>query len=238
MILFFDLNISEKTEQFVFNRDESKHLAKVLRKNIAETITVTNGKGLEWTGILSQVTVQKSIANRTAVKQHKPQENKIHLAIAPTKNNNRMEWLIEKITELGISSITPILCDHSERKVLKKERFEKIAVAAMKQSLQFFMPQINDLINFNDFIKTIESSSFIAYCKNKSKGLLSQSKLDSNSITLLIGPEGDFSLKEIEVAIKNKIKPISLGNQRFRTETAGLLACHTVFLKQLQKSNL
>ena len=238
MILFFDLNISEKTEQFIFNRDESKHLTKVLRKKIDETITVTNGRGLEWKGVLIEVNVQKSIANCTAVIMHKPQKNKIHLAIAPTKNNNRMEWLIEKVTELGISSITPLICDHSERRVIKKERFEKIAIAAMKQSLQFFIPQINDLTNFNDFIKVKKNSSFIAHCENKSKELLSKSDLDFNNVTLLIGPEGDFSLREIELAINNKIKPISLGNQRFRTETAGLLACHTVFVKQLQKSNL
>ncbi|MEK9614141.1 MAG: 16S rRNA (uracil(1498)-N(3))-methyltransferase, partial [Flavobacteriaceae bacterium] len=227
MTLFFDKSISETTEQFFFNKEESKHLAKVIRKKVGDSITVTNGNGLEWIGKLSVVSTLKSVAERKQTHLHLPKATQIHLAIAPTKNNNRMEWLVEKLTELGIHSIHPILCQRSERKVIKKERFEKIAISALKQSQQFFLPQIDDLIPFTTFIKNIRGSAAIAHCENTPKTLLSSRTVPEPSITILIGPEGDFSPEEIDLAQRSNIESVSLGKQRFRTETAGLFACHT-----------
>lgn len=238
MTLFFDKSITETTEQFSFNKEESKHLAKVIRKKVGETITVTNGNGLEWIGELSVVSPTKSVAERKQTQLHQPKAAQIHLAIAPTKNNSRMEWLVEKLTELGIQSIHPILCKRSERKVIKKERFEKIAISALKQSQQFFLPQIDDVIPFSTFIKNIQGSAVIAHCEDTPKMLLASRTEPKTSITILIGPEGDFSPEEIDLAQSSKIESVSLGKQRFRTETAGLLACFTVFLNQIQNQNL
>ena len=231
MLLFFDQNITIDTEEFTFDRTESKHLVKVLRKEKGAQITLTNGRGLQWNGILTEVSPNKSTAKKTKAIHHLAPKKKIHLAIAPTKRNERMEWMIEKLTEIGIASITPILCDHSERKVVKTERYFKIAVAALKQSQQFFLPQINPLTPFEAFLKTIKHPALIAHCSESPKCELSKYALNSDEITLFVGPEGDFSSQEIKTAMTAGLEAVSLGSQRFRTETAGLLGCHTLFLK-------
>jgi len=238
MTLFYDANIQAKTQEFVFSREESKHLAKVLRKTPGELITVTNGKGLEWSGKLLVVTPSKTSAKLEDAKQHNASKNQIHLAIAPTKNNNRMEWMLEKLTELGIASITPIKCDYSERKLVKTERFEKIIIAGLKQSQQFFLPQINELVPFSEFINRIKfDQTFIAHCEDLPKQKLLNLPLSGAESCLMIGPEGDFSSTEIASALQKNIIPVSLGQQRYRTETAGLLGCHTLFIKQQQYTN-
>ena len=238
MTLFYDALIDLKTKEFTFNKEESKHIAKVLRKSSGETITVTNGSGLEWTGTLTFVSPNKTIAQIKKSFQHLEKKHQIHLAIAPTKNNSRMEWMLEKLTELGIASITPVLCDHSERKIIKKERFEKIIVAGLKQAQHFFLPKINEPIPFSKFIATPEFDQiFIAHCEDQPKQRLIDIPLSGTQICLMIGPEGDFSPSEINAAIQKEIISISLGDQRFRTETAGLLGCHTLFIKQQQNTN-
>jgi 16S rRNA (uracil1498-N3)-methyltransferase len=143
--------------------------------------------------------------------------------------NDRFEWFLEKATEIGVSEITPIICEHSERKFIKNERFEKIIVAAMKQSNQHFLPKLNDPIIFKDFLKQEFSDQlFIAHCEETDKKLLKELILPKNPVTILIGPEGDFSAKEIQLAIDSNFIPVSLGNTRLRTETAGIVACHSV----------
>ena len=136
------------------------------------------------------------------------------------------------MTELGVASITPLLCQHSERKVTKALRFEKIAIAALKQSQQFYLPEIHPLISFADFLKNNIQNAYIAHCQKSPRLNLSDCPLNQSSITFLIGPEGDFSREEIDAAENKGIRSVSIGNQRFRTETAGLLACHTAFLQQ------
>ena len=207
-------------------------MAKVLRKKEGDSITLTNGRGLEWRGKLTSVLPNAAQAKKIESILHPTPEKQIHLAIAPTKNNNRMEWLIEKLTELGVSSITPLLCEHSERKVTKELRFEKITIAALKQSQQFHLPKIHPLTPFIDFIQTEVQSGFIAHCADGPKQALASCNLNHKNVTLLIGPEGDFSKDEIQLAGRHGYQPVSIGSQRFRTETAGLLACHTVFLQQ------
>ena len=153
----------------------------------------------------------------------------MHLAVAPTKMNDRYEWFLEKATEIGISEITPIICDHSERKVVKTDRFDKIILAAMKQSNQLFLPKLNEPIALKDFLKKeFNSTKYIAHCEETSKKTLKESIKPSTDIVMLIGPEGDFSEKEIKLALENNYIPVSLGNTRLRTETAAMVACHSV----------
>ncbi len=232
MLLFYDTQITAATQEFTFDRAESKHLTKVLRKEVGTEITLTDGKGLQWTGKLSLVSPQKVCAEKIEAKQHIPPKKRIHLVIAPTKSNDRMEWMVEKLTELGISTITPLLCHHSERKVVKIERFKKIAIAALKQSQQFFLPEILPLTSFQEQLEALQCPALIAHCAPTPKKTVSEYALDSNEISLWIGPEGDFSSEEIQAATKVGLTPVSLGTQRFRTETAGLLGCHSLYLKQ------
>ncbi len=232
MVLFFDATLEESHADVTFSKEESKHLTKVLRKRAGDPICITNGRGLEWQGVLTHVAANSARAKKNHTHQHSPPKKQIHLAIAPTKNNNRMEWLIEKLTELGVASITPLRCNHSERKVTKLLRLEKIAIAALKQSQQFFLPELHSLTPFYDFIKNDIQNGYIAHCEKSAKTPLADCPLNQQTITLLIGPEGDFSPDEINAAEAAGIRSVSLGAQRFRTETAGLLACHTAFLQQ------
>ena len=153
----------------------------------------------------------------------------LHLAVAPTKMNDRYEWFLEKATEIGIDTITPIICDHSERKVIKSERFERILQSAMKQSLSCYKPRLNEAVSFKDFIQQdFRGDLFIAHCEETDKKSLKQELTPKKDITILIGPEGDFSAKEIELATTNKFTPVTLGDTRLRTETAAIVACHSV----------
>ena len=232
MLLFFDSDIEANFQNFTFDKSESRHISKVLRKNVGSQITITNGKGLEWKGEITSILNQKVEAKKISSLQHSNKKKHIHLAVAPTKSNDRMEWLIEKVTEIGVSSITPILCDHSERKIIRKERLIKIAISALKQSQQFFLPEINSMITFKKYIKNVNHPGLIAHCGKSSKIELKNYNLESEQIHLLIGPEGDFSLKEIKDAISAKLIPVSLGQQRLRTETASILGSHILLIKE------
>lgn len=154
---------------------------------------------------------------------------KLHLAVAPTKMNDRFEWFLEKATEIGIHEITPIICDRSERKVINAERFDKIILSAMKQSNELFLPKLNNAVTFKEFIKQQNKGlQLIAHCEETDKKTLKSVLKPNENVTLLIGPEGDFSEKEIALALENNYIPVSLGNTRLRTETAAVVACHSV----------
>jgi 16S rRNA (uracil1498-N3)-methyltransferase len=143
--------------------------------------------------------------------------------------NDRYEWFLEKATEIGIDTITPIICDNSERKVIKAERFEKIMQAAMKQSLSCYMPKLQNAISYKDFIiQPFSGQKFIAHCEETDKKSLKAEIVSNQDILILIGPEGDFNVKEIEMAINNNYIPVTLGNTRLRTETAAIVACHSI----------
>lgn len=229
MQLFYSPNITENTPSFTFEKDESRHIAKVLRKSIGDTLYITNGKGWLFT---AQITVPNS--NKCSVKiiskTLRPKHGyNLHLAVAPTKMNDRYEWFLEKATEIGIDSITPIICDHSERKVIKPERFGRILQSAMKQSLSCYLPKLNPAIPFKDFInQDFKGHLFVAHCEETNKKSLKTLLKPKTDITILIGPEGDFSTSEIETAIKNHFIPVTLGETRLRTETAAIVACHSV----------
>mgnify|MGYP000088384090 CR=1 FL=1 len=231
MQLFYSPNINSNEEQFTFSKEESKHIIRVLRKQEGDVLAITDGNGhlfhVEVTLADAKNCIVK-INSKETIQQH---NYKLHIAIAPTKMNDRMEWFLEKATEIGIDEITPIFCDNSERKVIKKERFEKIIQSAMKQSLQMQLPKLNDALSFKEFINTSHNGQlFIAHCEEQNKKVLRSELKPNEQYTILIGPEGDFSTKEIETALTKKFTPVSLGNTRLRTETAGIVACHTVAL--------
>ena len=229
MQLFYNPNISSKSSDFSFDKEESKHIVKVLRKTEGSILHVTNGLGNLFITKIVLASEKKCTVTIIEIQTHNPTDFYIHLAVAPTKMNDRFEWFLEKATEMGIHEITPIICDRSERKVVNNERFDKIIQSAMKQSLQFFIPKLNDAITFQNFISKEHTGNLcIAHCEETEKKLLKNNIKTSEKYTILIGPEGDFSEKEIEFAIQNKYIPISLGNSRLRTETAAIVACHSI----------
>ena len=229
MQLFYNSEINITLKEFSFDKEESKHIVKVLRKTEGDTLHVTNGLGdLFLTEII--LASEKKCTVRIVTTETSPPTNfYIHIAVAPTKMNDRFEWFLEKATEMGIHEITPIICDRSERKIIKNERFDKIILSAMKQSLQSFLPKLNEPISFKDFINQQHDGNLcIAHCLETEKKLLKNTIKSKEKYTILIGPEGDFSEKEIQLALTNNYIPVSLGNTRLRTETAAIVACHSV----------
>ncbi|RNC87240.1 MAG: 16S rRNA (uracil(1498)-N(3))-methyltransferase [Winogradskyella sp.] len=229
MQLFYNPDISENDNTIVFDKDESRHIVKVLRKKVGDSLNITNGKGWVFTTELTLAEQKHCTGNIISKEKHNKRTYKLHLAVAPTKMNDRFEWFLEKATEIGIDTITPLLCDHSERKVIKTERFEKIIQSAMKQSLQYYMPELRPLTAFKDFIsQDITGQKFIAHCEDTERKSL-KSVIEPNSdVTILIGPEGDFSTNEIKQATANSFVPVIIGGTRLRTETAAIVACHSI----------
>ncbi|MDY7396601.1 16S rRNA (uracil(1498)-N(3))-methyltransferase [Aureibaculum sp. 2210JD6-5] len=235
MQLFYTPDITQATTNFTFDKTESKHIIKVLRKNTGDLLFITNGNGELFTSEIIIGNEKSCTVKINQVKtKKKPWNYYLHVAIAPTKNINRFEWFLEKATEIGIDEITPILCDRSERKVIKMDRLSRILESAMKQSLKFQLPKLNNLTSFSDFIEQSKIENlFIAHCENTDKKTLKENLKPQQNATILIGPEGDFSTAEIKNAINNNFKPISLGESRLRTETAGIMATQLVsFINQ------
>lgn len=230
MQLFYNANVNPEDTEIRFSKDESRHIVKVLRKVVGNTLHITNGKGWLFLAEISLAEAKNCIAMITHAELQPKRPYHLHLAVAPTKMNDRYEWFLEKATEIGIDSITPIICDNSERRVIKTERYEKILQSAMKQSLGCYLPQLNEVCSFTDFMEqNIEGQKFIAHCAEDSNRhtLKGQLKTSENT-TIIIGPEGDFSKKEIELALAKGYVPVSLGTSRLRTETAAIVACHSV----------
>ena len=229
MQLFYNSEINITLKEFSFDKEESKHIVKVLRKTEGDTLHVTNGLGNLFLTEIILASEKKCTVRIVTTETSPPTDFYIHLAVAPTKMNDRFEWFLEKATEMGIHEITPIICDRSERKIIKNERFDKIILSAMKQSLQSFLPKLNEPISFKDFINQQHDGNLcIAHCLETDKKLLKNTIKSKEKYTILIGPEGDFSEKEIQLALTNNYIPVSLGNTRLRTETAAIVACHSV----------
>ncbi|MDF1672401.1 MAG: 16S rRNA (uracil(1498)-N(3))-methyltransferase [Vicingaceae bacterium] len=226
MKLFYTPNITDN-KSYVLNETESKHAIKVLRLTINDIITLVDGKGCFYEAKIVSDHHKKCEVEIVKTIFEQKKNPSLHIAIAPTKNNDRLEWLIEKATEIGISEITPIICDNSERKVLKTDRLEKRAIAAMKQSLKATLPQINAPCKYSDIIsKEFSREKYIAHCYSENQTHFKKCYESGKDAIVLIGPEGDFSKNEVELALKNNFKPISLGESRLRTETAGLYICN------------
>ena len=228
MHLFYEPNIL--TQPFL-NEDDSKHAVKVLRHKVGDLLNLVDGKG-NW---VTAKIVNTNFANlkldlQSTVNEYNKPNYYIHIAIAPTKNTDRIEWFLEKSVEMGIDEITFLQTNKSERKELKLNRLEKIAVAAMKQSKKAYMPKINPLIKLNEFLKEDFSNlqKFVAFVDSTNTEYLHNLANKSGQYLVLIGPEGDFSKEEIETLKKKDFKCISLGNSILRTETAGIAVCNTL----------
>jgi 16S rRNA (uracil1498-N3)-methyltransferase len=210
---------------FALDEDESKHCTRVLRLREGDKISVTNGKGTIYHCVIASVG-KKCLVEVESIEEDQKGRNKIHIAIAPTKNIDRFEWFLEKATEIGIGRITPLVCHHSEREKIKEERLHKVLVSAMKQSLSSFLPQLDPAEEFGAFVrKPHAGNKFIAFIDPGVTLELKDFKLRNDPSLLLIGPEGDFSREEVENAKSEGFIPVSLGASRLRTETAGLVAC-------------
>jgi 16S rRNA (uracil1498-N3)-methyltransferase len=231
MQLFFKENIKEKGIDFL-DEEESKHCVKVLRLVKNDTFYLTNGKG-----VLAKVQISNPNSRKCEIETIDYQltaKNKnyfIHLAIAPTKNAERIEWLVEKCVEIGIDEISFVITKHTERSYFNTERIEKKAVAALKQSLQAWLPQLNPPCSFDELMnKVTENQKFIAYVDSENTQTLFKTAMPTQTYCILVGPEGDFSKEELQTALQHGFQKVSLGNHRLRTETAGLVACCTLNL--------
>ena len=212
--------------------EEAAHCLRVLRLSQGDKITLTDGKGYFYEAQISVASAKRcsvSILNKTF--QPFYWRGHLHLAMAPTKNMDRTEWFAEKATEIGIDEISFLNCRFSERKVLKVERIEKIVVSAVKQSLKARKPQINEMTSFDKFVRQdFPGDKFIAHCYAGEKPLLKDVLSNEKDTLVLVGPEGDFSPEEVELALSCGFRPVSLGMSRLRTETAALVAAHLMNL--------
>ena len=229
MQLFYHPDLNEGDKDVTFPREESKHIVKVLRKKQGDQLKITNGKGWIFTTEILSADQNRCLARILDSEKEPPAPYYLHMAVAPTKMNDRFEWFLEKATEIGVQEITPVICDHSERKVVKLNRFERVIQSALKQSLHAKFPVLNDPVPFADLVsEERDGQKFIAHCEDdREKKLLSKELRKAGRSTILIGPEGDFSSEEILLAKKHGWLPVSLGTSRLRTETAAIVACHT-----------
>lgn len=223
MNLFYIPNIDRNQTQIQLSEEESKHACKVLRLDVGEELTIMNGNGYHFVGEIIDNNPKRCLVKIDSFKYEEPTNKQIHIAISPTKNIERIEWFIEKSTELGITEISLVLSKNSERKHVKEERLEKIMVSASKQSLRKYLPVLHPMISFEEFITTHKTGA-IAHCYQGNKMNLKNNIKNSN-YPILIGPEGDFSKSEVDQALKSGYDPITLGKTRLRTETAGIYAC-------------
>ncbi|HAX16779.1 16S rRNA (uracil(1498)-N(3))-methyltransferase [Leeuwenhoekiella palythoae] len=231
MQLFYHPEIAAEAKEATFPKDESKHIVKVLRKRTGDVLDITNGAGNFFKAEIIVASPSNCTVKILEVTSEQPLPYHLHLAVAPTKLNDRFELFLEKATEIGISEISPIICDHSERKVIKEERYERIIQSAMKQSLKAHIPKMNEAQSFCDFLeatKGFKGDRFIAHCEETNRFSLKQKLQPKRDVLILIGPEGDFSPSEIEQAIQAGFSPVMLGESRLRTETAAIVATHSV----------
>lgn len=229
MQLFYDPVLKPDSRECVFSKEESNHILRVLRKKVGDSVHVTNGKGSLFIGEITDPSLQACKISITSYEKVVEPMHRLHLAVAPTKNSDRFEWFLEKATEIGVDEITPIICDHSERKHIKRQRLEKVIQSAMKQSHRPFLPKLNEMVQLKDFLEQdLEGLKFIAHCQEGEKVELKRRLAADKEILVLIGPEGDFSDSEIDLATSKGFVPASLGEYRLRTETAAILACSTV----------
>ena len=227
MNLFYSEYIDVSDEEIIFLDQENRHLTSVLRKNIGDSVSVTNGRGFIFNCILTEINKNKSVLKVVDYTKSINNSPKLKIAISLTKKSDRFEWFLEKATEIGISEITPIIAQNSVRTRLNHLRAKKILVTAMKQSLRDVLPTLNSPIKLSSYLDSIDSSldSFIATCLIDDIDLLSNRLTKGNNSQILIGPEGGFTQNELDLAKKANFTPVSLSDNRLRTETAGVVSC-------------
>jgi 16S rRNA (uracil1498-N3)-methyltransferase len=226
--LFYQPHIADGI--LYLDTEESRHAIKVLRTVKGDTLHLTDGKGFFYTAKITEAEAKKCSFEIIDKKQSAKRDYKIHIAIAPTKNADRIEWFVEKATEIGIDEISFMLCKNSERKNINLERIEKIVISAMKQSGQAWMPKISTLVPFKEVLKHNSYQKFIAFVDEKNPNHLKSMVKPNGNYLVLIGPEGDFREEELSLALENNFQKVSLGKNRLRTETAGLVACQILNL--------
>ncbi len=234
MQLFYTSDISNGYA--FFDSEESQHGIKVLRLRTGDSITFTDGYGNLYEGVISNADpkkMQAQIISSRIDSDIKPYH--LHLAVSPLKNSDRLEWLIEKSVEIGVDEITPIICERSEKTNIRRERLMRIVVSAMKQSLKYSHPLLNQPEGFSTFVSRQHSyNKLIAHCNTEIKRVsISEAVKPKENYLILIGPEGDFTGPEIELAIEKGFNPIHMGTNRLRTETAGITACCSIYLSNL-----
>ncbi len=224
--LFYTPTIEPHHEAFVLDEAESKHAIRVLRLAEGAEVGLIDGRGTRYLARITDPHPKRTVLTIVEAQQVPPRPYSIHIAIAPTKNIERLEWFLEKATEVGVDEVTPIICDHSERKDVKIDRLYKIMVAAMKQSLKAQLPKLNEPVKYAQFVaQPYAGAKAIAHCAAGEKRYLNDIVSPAGHTVVLIGPEGDFSESEIDLALAAGFLPATLGDARLRTETAALAAC-------------
>ena len=222
MNIFYQPGVSETN---LLSEEESSHCVRVMRMKKGDEINIIDGKGNFHKAEITDPNPKKcAVKILETKKEFGKRDFRLHVAIAPTKNTERLEWFLEKATEIGIDEITPIICERSERKAVKEERVNKVLIAAMKQSIKAYLPKLNEQKKYTDFVKNnFPAQKFIAYLSSASVKL--KSSYQKGDVLILIGPEGDFSPGEVALAKESGFLEVSLGPSRLRTETAGIVAC-------------
>lgn len=230
MNIFYAPNILQTN---VLPAEESHHCCSVLRMRSGDEIRLIDGVGGLYKAKISVADNKATIVEVIEARHDfEPRPYTLHLAVAPTKNIDRFEWFVEKAVEIGADEITPIKCRFSERKNLNIERLQKIVLSATKQSLKAYLPKINALTDFKELVRNAtENQKFIAHCYDQPKEQLFRATLPKENILVMIGPEGDFSEEEVELALKAGFRAVSLSQSRLRTETAAIVAADTVALR-------
>ena len=224
MNIFYSYNIQSHIIRL--DKVETNHCIKVLRNNIGDEVLVTDGMGFLYTCIIKEVKNKYAFLEIIKKKENK-KKYFVHIAISPIKNHERLEWFVEKAVEIGIDKISFIKCERTLRKNIRMTRLKKIAITAMKQSLKTKIPVIDSIINIEDFLKSCNTDNrFICYLRKDKSHMFDKKIHKDRDICILIGPEGDFSNKEVDLALSEKFQTLSLGDNRLRTETAGIIACH------------
>lgn len=231
MNYFYHPRLDNSVTLFSFSPEESRHIVKVLRKKEGDTLKITNGQGYLFTAEITAADAKRCAAKVLDARKSIPPRSELHLAVAPTKRLERFQWFLEKATEIGVSQVTPILCQRSERRKFSADRLQRVIQEAMKQSLRTFLPKLNDPVPYEEFLlRQHEALRFIAHCEKDEKMDLKRRVAADQDVVILIGPEGDFTRGEIDAAYERGFLPVALGESRLRTETAALVACVTVNL--------
>ena len=232
MHIFYTPDLAEtNVDSYFLNEEESKHCIRVLRLAIQDQVILIDGIGGYYEAEILEPDPKKTLLHiLSKQRDYNKKGYSLHIAVAPTKNIERLEWFLEKATEIGVDEITPIICGRSERKEVKIDRLNKVITSAVKQSIKAYHPKINEPVRLKSFLEKNfgDHECFIAHCNLGDKVEIKNALTLNNNYLILIGPEGDFTLQEVALAVEKKFIPISLGTSRLRTETAALEACFEI----------